>query len=60
MSPVRVLLIDDHALFRSGVAGLLASQADFEVVGEASNGQEGLERLHRVGGASRGLQALDD
>ena len=47
MSPVRVLLIDDHALFRSGVAGLLASQADFEVVGEASNGQEGLE-LARV------------
>jgi len=47
MSPVRVLLIDDHALFRSGVAGLLASHADFEVVGEASNGQEGLE-LARV------------
>lgn len=41
---VRVLLVDDHALLREGLAGLLNAQPDFEVVGEASNGQEAIER----------------
>jgi DNA-binding NarL/FixJ family response regulator len=40
MSPIRVLLADDHALFREGVAGLLASEPDFEVVGEAPDGAQ--------------------
>ncbi len=40
--PIRVLLADDHALFREGVAGILAAQPDFEVVGEASDGLEAL------------------
>lgn len=39
---VRVLLVDDHALFREGLAGILNSQPDFVVVGEASDGVEGL------------------
>ncbi len=43
MNRVRILLVDDHGLFRAGLASLLTSQDDFEVVGEASNGQEGLE-----------------
>jgi DNA-binding NarL/FixJ family response regulator len=43
MSPVRILLVDDHALFRSGVASLLAGQPDFEVIGEAGTGEQGLE-----------------
>jgi DNA-binding NarL/FixJ family response regulator len=34
--PIRVLLVDDHALFRQGIASLLASQPDFLVVGEAA------------------------
>jgi DNA-binding NarL/FixJ family response regulator len=43
MNRIRVLLVDDHALLRSGLAGLLASQGDFEVIGEAGDGQKGLE-----------------
>ena len=42
-APIRVLLIDDHTLFRSGVRALLARQADIEVVGEADNGHEGIK-----------------
>lgn len=34
---LRVLLVDDHALFREGVAGLLSSQPDIQVVGEAGD-----------------------
>ncbi len=39
---VRVLLADDHALFREGLAGILNRQTDFVVVGEASDGIEAL------------------
>ena len=43
-SPVRtrVLLVDDHALLRSGVANILNQEADLEVVAEAGNGVEGV------------------
>ncbi|MDP2238725.1 MAG: response regulator transcription factor [Burkholderiales bacterium] len=44
MSKIRIFLIDDHNLFRSGVKALLARQSDFEVVGEAADGLEGLKR----------------
>jgi len=40
MSPYRVLLADDHALFREGLAGIINAQPDFRVVGEASDGLE--------------------
>ena len=40
---IRILLIDDHTLFRSGVKALLQRQPDFEVVGEASDGLEGVK-----------------
>jgi two-component system nitrate/nitrite response regulator NarL len=39
----RILLIDDHPLFRRGVAQLLAAEADFLVVGEAGDGETGIE-----------------
>ncbi|MGD2207044.1 MAG: response regulator transcription factor [Anaerolineae bacterium] len=42
MEPIRILLADDHALFREGLAGLIAAQPDFEVVGEAGDGLEAL------------------
>jgi len=48
MEPIRVLLVDDHALFRSGVAGLLRGRPDFEVVGEAHNGDEALEKAKEL------------
>lgn len=40
MQPVRVLLVDDHALFREGLAGIIDAQPDLEVVGEARDGLE--------------------
>jgi len=43
-SPVRVLLVDDQALFREALAVLLGVRADIEVVGEAGNGDEALDR----------------
>lgn len=42
---IRVLVVDDHTLFRQGVVGLLAGQPDIEVVGEAGNAQEALAAL---------------
>jgi DNA-binding NarL/FixJ family response regulator len=42
MSPIRVLLADDHDLFRAGIRSLLDHVADVEVVGEASSGREAL------------------
>ena len=40
---IRVVLVDDHPVVRSGLAGLLGDEADIEVVGEASDGAEGVE-----------------
>lgn len=42
--PIRILLIDDHTLFRSGLRLLLQRQPGFEVVAEAGDGLEGLKR----------------
>lgn len=39
----RILLVDDHTLFRSGIRALLASQEDIDVVGEAGEGSEALK-----------------
>ncbi|MBN6041239.1 response regulator transcription factor [Amycolatopsis sp. 195334CR] len=45
MSVVRVVLVDDQALFREALATLLAIRDDIEVVGEAGNGEEALRRV---------------
>jgi DNA-binding NarL/FixJ family response regulator len=39
---VRIVVVDDHTLFRRGLVGLLAEMEDFQVAGEAANGQEAL------------------
>jgi DNA-binding NarL/FixJ family response regulator len=42
---IRILAVDDHPLFRSGIAALLATQPDMNLVAEASNGREAIERF---------------
>lgn len=53
---IRLFLVDDHALFRQGLAGLLRQQPDFEVVGLAGTAEEGLSG---VGAGSPDLVLLD-
>jgi DNA-binding NarL/FixJ family response regulator len=48
MSKIRVLIADDHALMREGVRALLASATDIEVVGEAADGREAIERCGKL------------
>jgi DNA-binding NarL/FixJ family response regulator len=45
---IRVILIDDHAIVRKGVASLLRADHHYEVVAEASDGEEALSRLESV------------
>jgi DNA-binding NarL/FixJ family response regulator len=42
---ISVLLVDDHSLFREGIAALIENQPDMTVVGEASDGREAVERF---------------
>lgn len=45
---IRILLVDDHALFRKGVKALLEARSEFIVVGEASNGCEAIELAQKL------------
>ena len=47
-SPIRVLVVDDHAALREGVAAMCAPEPDIEIVGEASNGEEAIEAFDRL------------
>lgn len=48
VQPIRVLLVDDHSLFRSGIRSLLQRHVDFAVVGEAADGVEGIKRCKQL------------
>lgn len=48
MQPLRLLLVDDHALFREGLISLLSYQDDFAVVGEAEDTQSALEQARAL------------
>lgn len=48
MPPVRILLADDHRMFRQGLRELLERKTQFEVVGEASTGHEALVAVERL------------
>jgi DNA-binding NarL/FixJ family response regulator len=40
MNPIRIVIADDHPIFRAGLLGLLSGQEEFQIVGEAANGKE--------------------
>ncbi|MBX5436427.1 MAG: response regulator transcription factor [Alicyclobacillaceae bacterium] len=48
MQRIRVLLVDDHALFRQGVAAILSKTDDIEVVGEAEHGKMAVELCRQL------------
>lgn len=48
MTPTRVLLVDDHQLFREGLANILNNQPDFEVIGEAGDGLEAQVKARKL------------
>ena len=49
MEPIRVLLVDDHPVVRQGLRSMLETNPDIRVVGEASDGLEGLRLAKRLG-----------
>ena len=48
MQKIRVLVVDDHTIVRDGICALLALAGDIEVVGEAGNGMEALEKVRQL------------
>ena len=48
MKPVRLVVVDDHALFRAGLVGLLQEMREFEVVGEAGNGKDAMNLISKA------------
>ena len=48
LTPIRLMLVDDHPVVRDGLHGVFAADEDFEVVAEAGDGQEALARAARV------------
>ena len=44
MDTIRILIVDDHTVVRDGLSAMLGREDDFEVVGEAQNGLEGVEK----------------
>jgi DNA-binding NarL/FixJ family response regulator len=48
MEPVKVLIVDDHTLFRRGIAAVLSNQPDLKVVGEASDGLDAIKKTKEI------------
>jgi DNA-binding NarL/FixJ family response regulator len=46
---LKLLLVDDHDLARSGLRSLVATWPEFEIVGEASNGEEAIQAVEEIG-----------
>ena len=47
-NPIRVFIAEDHAIVRKGVRNLLSLETDIEVIGEASNGREAVQRVREL------------
>jgi DNA-binding NarL/FixJ family response regulator len=45
---IRILAVDDHAVFRDGIAAIIAPEQDMLLVGEATNGDEAVHAFHRL------------
>lgn len=48
MSEIRILLVDDHAMFRAGIKALLESESRMNVIGEASSGDEAVDQVRSL------------
>lgn len=46
MEKIKILVVDDHSLVRDGIVAMLESCADFEVIGEASDGEEAINKAY--------------
>ena len=46
--PIRLVVVDDHVLFRRGLVGLLEEMPGFKVVGQASDGQQALDVIEQL------------
>jgi two-component system response regulator NreC len=46
--PIRILIADDHAMFRSGLRALLEAESHIDVVGEAANGDEAVDQARSL------------
>lgn len=49
MAKVKVLVVDDHSIVREGICALISTDENIEVVGEATNGREAVERVPQLG-----------
>ena len=45
MAKIRILITDDHTLFRQGIRTLLSAESDIDIVGEAANGSEAVDKV---------------
>jgi DNA-binding NarL/FixJ family response regulator len=48
MAKIRIMLADDHTLFRQGIRTLISAEPDMEVVGEAPNGGDAVDKANEV------------
>jgi len=48
MAKIKIMLVDDHAILRDGIRALIGSHDDLEIVGEASEGKEAIEKVHEL------------